>query len=80
VILADEPTGNLDSVSSREICELLRQVNRAEKSAILVVTHDPQVAAAAERVNFLKDGRIAASCATQGDAALVSRKYLEIYG
>ena len=80
VILADEPTGNLDSVSSREICELLRQVNRAEKSAILVVTHDPQVAAAAERVNFLKDGRIAASCATQGDAALVSRKYLAICG
>lgn len=79
LILADEPTGNLDSKSTRSICALLRKINETEKSAILVVTHDPQVAAAANRVHFLKDGRIAASHDTQGDAGTVSRLYLETY-
>ncbi len=77
VVLADEPTGNLDAQSAKGICEILRELN--EKSAILVVTHDPVVAACAKTVHFLKDGRIAASYATEGDAALVSRKYLETY-
>ena len=80
VVLADEPTGNLDVHAAKTICELLRALNSSEKSAILVVTHDPVVAATAQRVHFLKDGRIAASFDTQGDPALVSRKYLETYG
>ena len=79
VVLADEPTGNLDMSAARDICELLRGVNRLGKSAVLVVTHDPQVAACAERVHFLRDGRIAASADTQGDPACVSQLYLETY-
>ena len=79
VVLADEPTGNLDAKASRAICTLLGDLHKSEKSAILVVTHDPQVAAAAQKVHFLKDGRIAASHETQGDPELVSKLYLETY-
>ena len=93
VILADEPTGNLDVAASRGLCALLKELNgqaarstnagatgQGEKSAILLVTHDPMVAAAASKVNFLKDGRIAASCETDGDAEKVAKMYLEVYG
>jgi len=79
VVLADEPTGNLDAKAAKAICGLLGEVNKASSSAILVVTHDPQVAACAKKVHFLKDGRVAASHETQGDAARVSRLYLETY-
>ena len=79
VILADEPTGNLDAQSAKGICELLKTVNANEKAAILVVTHDPVVAACAKKVHFLKDGRIAASFETEGNPAKVSEKYLETY-
>ena len=79
VVLADEPTGNLDVKSAKSICSLLKEVNGTETSALLVVTHDPQVAATARRVHFLKDGKIAASYATEGNAELVSRLYLETY-
>lgn len=80
VVLADEPTGNLDAKSAHGICELLKDVNKTEKSAILLVTHDPVVAAAATRVCFLKDGKIADSFATNHDAAGISGRYLECYG
>ena len=79
VVLADEPTGNLDAKASKAICALLGDLHKSEKSAILVVTHDPQVAAAAQKVHFLKDGRIAASHETHGDPELVSKLYLETY-
>lgn len=79
VILADEPTGNLDVTASHAICDLLRTLNADEKSAILLVTHDPVVAAAASKVHFLKEGRIAASFATNNDPELISRNYLETY-
>ena len=77
VVLADEPTGNLDAEASKSLCALLRQLNETERSAILLVTHDPVVAATATKVHFLSGGVIAASCETHGDAALVSRLYLE---
>ena len=79
VILADEPTGNLDAKSAKGICTLLKELNGAEKSAILVVTHDPVVAACATTVHFLRDGRIAASHPTEGDPERVSKLYLETY-
>ena len=79
VVLADEPTGNLDVAAAKTICAVLKGVNRLGKSAVLVVTHDPQVAACAEKVHFLRDGRIAASADTQGDPARVSQLYLETY-
>ena len=78
IVLADEPTGNLDAKSAKGICEILKGLGG--KSAILVVTHDPVVAACAKKVHFLKDGKIAASFETNGDAALVSQRYLEVFG
>ncbi len=80
VILADEPTGNLDMAASHDFCALLKGLNEGEKSAILLVTHDPVVAATATKVHFLKDGRIVASCETEGVAENVAKKYLEVYG
>ena len=78
IVLADEPTGNLDAKSAKGICEILKGL--CGKSAILVVTHDPVVAACAKKVHFLKDGKIAASFETEGDPAKVSERYLETFG
>ena len=78
IVLADEPTGNLDAKSAKGICEILKGLGG--KSAILVVTHDPVVAACAKKVHFLKDGKIAASFETEGDPAKVSERYLEVFG
>jgi len=58
IILADEPTGNLDSRASDDVAGLLRQVSGDWKRTILMVTHDPRIAAYADRIIFLKDGRI----------------------
>ena len=79
IVLADEPTGNLDMENSRAICALLRELNESERTAMLIVTHDPMVAACAQTVHFLKDGRIADSCETRGDASRVAKLYLEMY-
>jgi len=57
LLLADEPTGNLDSVSGRQVLELLDEMNAAGLT-LLVVTHDPSVARRADRVLVLEDGRI----------------------
>jgi lipoprotein-releasing system ATP-binding protein len=58
LILADEPTGNLDTESSDHVFELLRQINREERTTFLVVTHDLAMAARCDRVVELVDGRI----------------------
>jgi putative ABC transport system ATP-binding protein len=58
LVLADEPTGNLDTHASDEISALLRQVANDWGRAVVMVTHDPNVASFADRVLFLKDGRI----------------------
>jgi putative ABC transport system ATP-binding protein len=58
VVFADEPTGNLDSVSSQEILRLLRRAVDDLGQTIVMVTHDPRAAAVADRVLFLADGRI----------------------
>jgi putative ABC transport system ATP-binding protein len=58
LLLADEPTGNLDTQRSREVLELLSEVCREHGTAVLLVTHDPQAAAFADRVHALRDGRI----------------------
>ncbi len=57
LVLADEPTGNLDSRSSAQILDLLRDLNDAEGQTLVIVTHDSGAAAIAERVVFLRDGR-----------------------
>jgi len=58
VILADEPTGNLDSRASDEIATVLRNIVNKWGHTVLMVTHDPRIAAYADRIIFLKDGQI----------------------
>lgn len=56
IVLADEPTGNLDSKSAKDVLELLREVNEQAKTTIVMVTHDPIAASYCDRVLFIKDG------------------------
>ena len=58
VVLADEPTGNLDSKNSQEIVELLKYSNETYKQTLIVITHDENIALQANRVIALEDGRI----------------------
>ena len=58
LILADEPTGNLDSRAGDEIASLLRQIADEWNRTVLMVTHDPRIAAYADRIIFLKDGKV----------------------
>ena len=58
VVLADEPTGNLDSRNSREIVELLKLSNRKYLQTLIVITHDENIALQADRILALEDGRI----------------------
>ena len=58
IVLADEPTGNLDYNTSLEIMELFMQLKKEEKQSFIVVTHDPIIATYADRVIFLHDGEI----------------------
>ena len=58
VILADEPTGNLDSKNSSEIMELLRRSNRELKQTTIIITHDEHIAEQCDRIIVLSDGRI----------------------
>ncbi len=77
IVLADEPTGNLDSPAGRAFCELLRTMNEEDGCTILMVSHDPVVAATAKRVHLLKDGHFVDCFETQHDAAQVASRYLE---
>jgi len=58
VVLADEPTGNLDSRAGGQILRLMRELNQDEGVTIVMVTHDPSAAAIADRIVFLRDGRV----------------------
>jgi putative ABC transport system ATP-binding protein len=58
IIMADEPTGNLDSKSGDEIMHLLRKLNEERGTTLIIVTHDPEIAALTDRVISLYDGRI----------------------
>ena len=58
IILADEPTGNLDSKNSNRIIELIRELHRVKQATIILVTHEPQVAKQSQRILTLKDGKI----------------------
>jgi ABC-type lipoprotein export system ATPase subunit len=58
LLLCDEPTGNLDSDNGKNILRLLKQLNKETGMAVLLVTHDKEVASFAERTIFLRDGRI----------------------
>jgi putative ABC transport system ATP-binding protein len=58
VLLADEPTGNLDSATGRQIVDLLERVNQARKTTLVLVTHDPEIAGRARVTVALRDGRV----------------------
>jgi putative ABC transport system ATP-binding protein len=68
LLLADEPTGNLDSGTGHQVVQLLIDVNRRRRTTVVLVTHDPELAALADVTIALRDGRIAAS-GTRGAAA-----------
>ena len=67
LLLADEPTGNLDSASAHAILELVQAIDRERRMTVIVVTHDADVAGAAHRALRMKDGRIVTD--SPGDAA-----------
>ena len=62
IILADEPTGNLDSKSSDEIVELLRKTNKEYKQTIIMITHNMEIAKMADRIIEIEDGHIVREC------------------
>jgi putative ABC transport system ATP-binding protein len=70
LLLADEPTGNLDSATGRQIIALLIELNRDYGSTMVLVTHDPDLAARADRVIMLQDGRVAADDLRHGPPAV----------
>jgi len=79
VILADEPTGNLDTANSRTVCELLRDLSLIHGRTIVMVTHEPEVAAYAGEVLVLRDGLLLERFSTDGvqTAQGVSARYQE---
>lgn len=81
VILADEPTGNLDSASSDRLWTQLAQLACEKELTVVMVTHEPQAATHCERVFVLQDGRVKGTIDTEGlDAAGVSARYQDCVG
>jgi putative ABC transport system ATP-binding protein len=58
ILLADEPTGNLDSATGHQVIELLLDINRTRRTTLVLVTHDPELASLADMTVALRDGRI----------------------
>ena len=58
LVLADEPTGNLDSKASKDVMEMLTLMNEKEKTTMMLVTHDAQAASYSDRVIFIRDGKL----------------------
>lgn len=79
LVLADEPTGSLDSISGQSICQLLSDLCREQGRTIVVVTHEPAVAAWAERIVVMKDGRVLTGfeVPVRGDAQALTTRYQE---
>jgi putative ABC transport system ATP-binding protein len=80
LVLADEPTGNLDTKSADEIADLLRQAAEEWGRAVVMVTHDPRIASHAGRIVFMRDGKIVDDVRVTGDAAAVTREAMEKAG
>jgi putative ABC transport system ATP-binding protein len=70
ILLADEPTGNLDTATGHQVIELLLGINRARKTTLVLVTHDPEIAAVADVTIALRDGRVVRH--TEREAASVT--------
>lgn len=82
ILLADEPTGSLDSVSGTQICQLLRGLVDEQRRSIVMVTHEPHVAMWADRVVVLKDGEKLAEFQTDGrrEPQFLAREYHSALG
>lgn len=82
VLLADEPTGNLDSIATRELGKMLQAVNRQQGRTVLLVTHDALVASWAHRVLFLRDGQMVDELQgpAAGEPGRIGAHYLEVMG
>ena len=79
VLLADEPTGNLDSASSERMWELLASLAERHKMTVLMVTHEPEAAAHCKQIFVLRDGRMSGQIVTEGlDAAGVASRYQQL--
>lgn len=80
ILLADEPTGSLDSVTGQDICRLLRQLCDEEATAMVVVTHDPAVATNADRIAIVKDGQLMTEIQADEfhDAPSLALRYQEV--
>lgn len=77
ILLADEPTGNLDSRASDEIATILRQVVTNWGHTVMMVTHDPRIAAYADRIIFLKDGKMVDDTLLDGEKSENARRLKE---
>ena len=66
LLLADEPTGNLDSENSKEIISLLRKFNKENNQTVIIITHDERIALSADRVITIEDGRITRDSRKEG--------------
>ncbi len=66
LLLADEPTGNLDSENSREIISLLRKFNKENNQTVIIITHDEKIALSADRVITIEDGQITRDSKKEG--------------
>nr|WP_233148149.1 ABC transporter ATP-binding protein [Rhodopirellula sp. MGV] len=82
ILLADEPTGSLDSVTGTQICQLLRMLVDQQNCSIVMVTHEAHVAMWADRICVLKDGKNLAEFATDGsrDPQSVAQQYQQLLG
>lgn len=69
LVLADEPTGNLDSRAADDIANLLHQISKEWGRTVLMVTHDPRISAYADRIIFLKDGTVVDETSLEGNGA-----------
>jgi len=65
ILLADEPTGNLDSATGHQVVELLLDINRTRGTTLVLVTHDPELAAVADTTVALRDGRVVSTTTRQ---------------
>lgn len=80
LVLADEPTGSLDSVNGRRLCDTFRRLCRENGTTVLMVTHNPAVAFAAEKILIIKDGRLVGQFPRSDFASVqdLGRHYLQI--
>ena len=79
MILADEPTGNLDSKAAKDVMEILERRNREDQATMLLVTHDAVAASYCSRVVFIKDGKLYNEIHYGDNRAAFTRKLLMYY-